>query len=114
MFVTEPASHEGQLGDTATLDAEEYLPATHAVHVLAPASGPVLVRDPASHTSHEPTFDATAYWPATHLVQPEAPTAAPVLVSEPALHEMHKAAEASVLTNLPAEQATHAVAPEFV
>jgi len=29
-----------------TLDAVEYLPAVHAVHVVAPVPGPVLVMDP--------------------------------------------------------------------
>ena len=43
---------------TATLDCVEYLPAAHAVHVVAPVSGPVFVTEPAAHTLHDESLES--------------------------------------------------------
>ena len=71
VFVTEPASHcshdvlpaapaylPASQSVQASTDDAEYLPATHAVHVVAPAVEPVFVTEPASHSMHEATLDA--------------------------------------------------------
>jgi hypothetical protein len=51
-------SPAGQSVHDATFDAVEYLPATHTVHVVAPALVPVSVIEPAAHTLQAATFDA--------------------------------------------------------
>ena len=48
----------GQSVHDASVDAVEYLPTAHAVHVVAPAFLPVLVTEPAAQILHAPTFDA--------------------------------------------------------
>ena len=70
----------------AILDAVEYLPTAHAVHVVAPLLLPVSVIDPAAHLMHEATSDATEYSPASHAMHEMAPGLAPVSVIEPAKH----------------------------
>jgi hypothetical protein len=72
----------------ATLDAVEYLPTAHAVHVVAPVLLAVSVIDPAAHAMHEATFDATEYSPAAQAMHELAPAAVPVLVLEPATHTL--------------------------
>ena len=67
-----------------TLDAVEYLPAAHSTHVVAPASAPVFVTDPAAHSMHELTSDAVEYLPASHAVHELAPAADPASVIDPA------------------------------
>ena len=67
-------------------EAVEYLPAAHAVHVVAPAPGPLFVIDPASQPMHTAMFDAFEYLPASHAVQFRAPAAVPVSVIDPAAH----------------------------
>jgi hypothetical protein len=54
------------------------------VQVLAPGSLPVLVIEPAAHTTHTATFDTAENSPAAHAVQLVAPAAEPVSVIEPA------------------------------
>ena len=105
VFVIDPAAHSAQSlassepSDStyrpaaqsihaATLDAVEYLPAPHAVHVVAPLLLPVFVIDPASHAVHASTFDAVEYSPAAHATHTLAPAAVPVLVIEPATHTL--------------------------
>ena len=70
------------------LDAVEYLPTPHGMHVVAPPLLPVSVIDPAAHLVHEATFDAVEYSPAGHSAHELAPTAAPVPVIEPAIHTL--------------------------
>ena len=65
MFVTEPAAHSVH---DATSDAAEYLPAPHAVHVVAPASAPVSVIEPAWHPSQYVRPALVVYIPAAHLM----------------------------------------------
>ena len=52
----------------ATTGDAEYLPAVHAVHVLAPVWLPAFVTEPALHAVHDATFDSLEYVPATHAV----------------------------------------------
>jgi hypothetical protein len=54
------------------------------VQALAPGSLPVLVIEPAAHTTHAAMFDTTENSPASHTVQVVAPAAEPVSVIEPA------------------------------
>ena len=72
----------------ATSDAVEYLPAPHAVHVVAPSLLPVSVIDPAAHVMHESTSDAVEYSPAAHAIHERAPAVVPVSVIEPATHTL--------------------------
>ena len=45
-----------------TFDATENVPWAHSMHVLAPALAPVLLIEPALHTSHfESTAELTEY-----------------------------------------------------
>ena len=67
-------------------EAVEYLPAAHAVHVVAPVVLPVFVIEPAAHAMHVATFDAVEYLPAAHPVHAMAPANAPALVIDPAAH----------------------------
>ena len=67
-----------------TLDAVEYLPAPHSVHVEAPVPAPVFVIEPAAHSVHDATFEAIEYLPAAHAVHAFAPTLMPVSVIDPA------------------------------
>ena len=74
-FVTEPASHWShdvlpamaeylparQSLQAAMLDCVEYLPAAHAVHIVAPVSLPVFVTEPAAHTLHDESL-GSAEW----------------------------------------------------
>jgi hypothetical protein len=53
----------------ATFDAVECLPAAHAVHVVAPVPGPVLVMDPAAHVVQVVSPVVKVYMPAAHEVQ---------------------------------------------
>ena len=68
----------------ATLDAVEYLPPVHAVHVVAPVPVPVLVMDPALQSVQDATLDAVEYLPSARAVHVVAPVPAPVLVMFPA------------------------------
>ena len=103
VFVIEPAAHEMQSAafvdplpaayrpatqsvHEAAVDAVEYLPATHAVHVVAPLAGPVFVIDPASQPTQDSTFDSLENLPASHAVQFRAPAAIPASVIDPAAH----------------------------
>jgi hypothetical protein len=45
------------------------LPAAHAVHVVAPVPGPVLVMDPAAHVVQVVSPVLKVYMPAAHEVQ---------------------------------------------
>jgi hypothetical protein len=65
-------------------EASKNVPAAHSVQVLAPGSLPVLVIEPAAHTTHAATVDTAENLPAAHAVQVVAPTAEPVSVIEPA------------------------------
>ena len=69
-----------------TFDAVEYLPAAHAVHVVAPVLVPVFVIEPAAQSEHDGTFDAFEYLPASHAVHVVAPVEEPLSVIEPAAH----------------------------
>ena len=71
-----------------TLDADEYFPATHSVHSVAPGLGPLLVIEPAPHGVHAATFDPLEYVPAAHAIHELAPTSVPMLVREPAKHTL--------------------------
>ena len=64
-------------------------PRAHAVPVVAPLSGPVLVIDPAGQIVHAVTFDAVEYRPASHALHVVAPADAPVLVIDPAAQSVH-------------------------
>ena len=75
-----------QLIHASMFDAVEYLPTSHAVHLVAPALVPVLVMEPAVQFVHDTTVEAVEYLPAAHVVQFVAPAAAPVFVIEPAAH----------------------------
>ena len=105
LFVIEPASHTSQSLALAepvvaaywpasqsvhadTFDAVEYLPAPHAVHVVAPAFVPVFVIEPAAQDEHAATSDAVEYSPAAHAMHELAPAAVPLLVIEPATHTL--------------------------
>ena len=70
-----------------TLDAVEYLPAPHSVHVVAPVPAPVFVTEPAAQSAHDTTFEAIEYLPAAHAVHALAPTLMPVSVIDPAWHD---------------------------
>ena len=70
----------------ATLDAVEYLPAAHSVHVVAPVLVPVLVIEPGMHSVHDATLEAAEYLPTAHAVHVVAPASEPVSVIEPAAH----------------------------
>ena len=65
-----------------------YLPAAHALHIVAPVLLPVFVIEPAAHVVHVATFDAVEYSPAAHAVHELAPAAVPVSVIEPARHTL--------------------------
>ena len=67
----------------ATLEAVEYFPAGHAMHVVAPAAAPVSVMDPAVQSVQAATLEAEEYFPLTHGVHAVAPVAAPVSVMDP-------------------------------
>ena len=67
----------------ATLEAVEYFPAGHAMHVVAPAAAPVSVMDPAVQSVQAATLEAEEYFPLTHGVHAIAPVATPVLVMDP-------------------------------
>ena len=71
----------------ATLEAVEYFPAGHAMHVVAPAAAPVSVMDPAVQSVQAATLEAEEYFPLTHGVHAIAPVATPVLVMDPAVQE---------------------------
>jgi len=75
-----PASQSVQ---AATLEAEEYFPAGHAVHVVAPVAAPVSVMDPAAQSVQAATLEAEEYFPLAHGVHDAAPVAAPVSVMDP-------------------------------
>ena len=62
----------------------EYCPAVHSVHILAPASVPLLVIQPARQLVHEGCFGVVANLPASHLVHDSAPLAFSVI--EPGRH----------------------------
>ena len=47
----------------ATVEAVEYFPAVHAVHVVAPVFTPVSVIDPAAQSVQAATFEAVEYFP---------------------------------------------------
>jgi hypothetical protein len=74
-----PEAHTEQVLD---VEASENVPTVHSVQVLAPGSLPVLVIEPAAHTTH--AFDTAEYSPAAHAVHAVAPAAEPVSVIEPA------------------------------
>ena len=106
------------------------MPAAHAVHALAPATEPLFVIEPASHTSqslalsepavaaywpasqsvHADTFDAVEYLPTPHAVHVVAPAFVPVFVIEPAAHTMH-AATSDAVEYLPTAHAVQVLAP---
>ena len=87
-----------------TLDAVEYVPAVHAVHVVAPLSMPVLVIFPAPQVEQsdccvlpfslwyvptlqsvqDATLDAVEYFPPSHAVHVVAPVPVPASVMFPA------------------------------
>ena len=69
--------------DLARFDAVEYCPMAQAVQDVAPGALPVLVTEPAAHTTHAATLDTTENSPAAHAVQVVPPTAEPVSVIEP-------------------------------
>ena len=71
-----------------TLDVE-YLPATHAVQLLAPALLPVLVIEPAAQSAQAFTIDDFEYWPGAHELHELAPAFVPVFVNEPARQALH-------------------------
>ena len=73
----------------ATFDCSEYLPATHAVQLVAPASMPVLVMEPAAHAMQASTLDCVEYMPAAHCVHVLAPGLVSVSVIEPAGQRLH-------------------------
>ena len=66
VFVIEPASQSEHDG---TFDAVEYLPAAHAVHVVAPVLLPLFVIEPASHMMQSLNPVVPTYIPATHATQ---------------------------------------------
>ena len=68
----------------ATFDAVEYLPAAHAVHIVAPAAGPVFVIEPALHVAHDESVDTVEYLLGPHSVHVVAPVPLPLFVIEPA------------------------------
>ena len=72
----------------ATLDAVEYLPTAHAVHVVAPVLVPASVIEPAAQSMHDGTFDFVEYLPSAHAVHALAPALVPVLVVEPDTHTL--------------------------
>jgi hypothetical protein len=100
VFVIEPAGHGLQLPSALEpasaanfptshamhdmLDAVEYLPTAHAVHVVAPESVSLFVIDPAAHALHAATLELVEYRPASHAVHVAAPAAPPAFVIEPA------------------------------
>ena len=51
----------------ATFDAVEYLPAAHAVHVVAPAEEPVSVMEPAAHSEQYVRPVALVYLSLIHI-----------------------------------------------
>ena len=73
-----------QSGHKTTSERVEYLPAAHAVQLLAPVRVPMFVIEPASQLIQDATFDAFEYLPASHAVHAVAPAAAPLSVTEPA------------------------------
>jgi hypothetical protein len=76
----------------STLDAVEYLPTAHAVHVVAPLPAPLSVIEPAAHSVHDATLDTIEYVPVVHAVHELAPVPVPVSVTEPASHRLQKVA----------------------
>ena len=78
----------GQSVHAATFDAVEYLPTSHAVHVVAPVLVPASVIDPAAQSMHDGTFDFVEYLPSAHAVHALAPALVPVLVVEPDTHTL--------------------------
>ena len=80
-----PAS---QLVHDELIDAVEYLPAAHSVHIVAPAADPLSVIDPAAHVMHDATIELVEYIPAAQAVHDFAPAAVPVLVIEPGTHTL--------------------------
>ena len=69
-----------------SFDANEYFPAAHLLHELAPAAVPVSVIEPASQAAQDESVDTVEYLPASHAVHAVAPAAEPMSVIEPAAH----------------------------
>ena len=117
----------------ASFDAAEYLPAAHAVHMLAPPLAPVFVIEPGGHIAqsiaslepvvptyrpaaqleHAATFDAVEYLPTAHGMHVVAPVLAPASVIEPAAQSLHDAT-LDFVENLPAAHGVHELAPAAV
>ena len=72
----------------ARLDAVEYFPTAHAVHVVAPVPAPLSVIEPAEQPVQDSTSDAVEYVPAVHAMHALAPAAVPLSVIEPATHTL--------------------------
>jgi hypothetical protein len=71
---------------TSTLELNEYKPASHKVHEIAPVDVPVLVIELAPQFEHAATFDTMEYVPTPQAVHKVAPGDVPVFVMEPAWH----------------------------
>ena len=63
----------------------EYFPASHFVHVVAPADAPVGDRaiEPAAHVMHAASPVVTVYLPAAHVAHAAAPTCVKLTASVP-------------------------------
>jgi hypothetical protein len=104
----EPAPHAAH----AVVDTAEYVPAAHAVQVVAPlVTTPVPVpfsaTKPAPHAAHA-TCDDALYCPDPHAVHEEAPVRLSVFVTEPLAQVVQ--APAPAMENVPATQAADGVA----
>jgi hypothetical protein len=113
------------------MDEVEYLPAVHAVQMLAPTREPVFVVEPGSHAlqllaNAEPgvptyvpapqpmhdaaRFDAVEYCPTAQAVQVVAPVLLPLLVTEPAAQAVQDGT-ADAVEYSPAGHSSHELAP---
>ena len=127
MSVIDPAAHSAQssilvdplpatylpapqLIHDESVGAAEYLPAAHAVHVVAPAASAVFVIAPAAQSAHDATAEVVEYLPALHSVHVVAPALVPVFVIEPAPQSVHEASLGSI-EYVPAGHLTHVFAP---
>ena len=105
VFVIEPAAHcaqslasfepvvplyvpASQSVHAATLDAVEYLPTAHGVHVIAPSRVPASVIEPAAQSMQFESVELVEYRPAAHSSHVVARAFVPVFVIEPARHAL--------------------------
>eukprot|EP01047_Picozoa_sp_COSAG01_P109460 COSAG01_NODE_38331_length_491_cov_0.719388_1_plen_141_part_01 len=102
VFVTAPGA---QTLHTDMFEAIEYLPGLQAVQLIAPATGPVSVMEPARHRT-QAMVDTAVYFPGAQDVQMVPPVPVPLSVMEPAPHAMQlKLMPAPSPAYVPAEHA---------